>query len=199
MEKQKILVFGGSFNPPHNGHSNLIREVFNRVQFDEFLIIPSADRRDKIIDVSGIHRLRMIQLMCAECFPDLLSKIKILEIELNRGRNTMTYETETELKAMHQDAELIFVIGSDMAGDVKTWEEGSRLHQESRFLIYPRGGFPFNENDAPVHAEFMSDPNLPTVTVSSTEIRAAIKQRKPFRHLVPSLIAQYIEQNNLYW
>lgn len=195
----EILVFGGSFNPPQNGHVTLINGVLKYTQCKKLLIIPSADRRDKVIGVSGIHRLKMVQNMCKECFPDVLDRIEISESELERNKPSTTYETEQELKKLYPDARIVFVVGADVLGEIrKKWVNGEELYQHTHFLAFPRGGFSIDASHMPIHTKILQIPDSEIIELSSTEIREKVKRGESIADFIPSTVALYIKNNNLY-
>ncbi len=93
--KKKIGVFGGTFNPPHNGHIYLVNEVTDRLGLDKVLIVPSCVPPHKIPGklAGGSERLEM----CRLAFDDN-EKFEVSSIELDRGDKSYTVETLRELK-----------------------------------------------------------------------------------------------------
>ncbi|MEE1010982.1 MAG: nicotinate (nicotinamide) nucleotide adenylyltransferase, partial [Acutalibacteraceae bacterium] len=115
--KIKIGIFGGTFNPPHKGHTRLANEAVKTLGFDKMLIIPSCIPPHKIPGklASGEDRLEM----CRLAFEDDVFEISSMELE--RGNRSYTVETLRELKKIYPDDELYFIIGSDMLSTFTQW------------------------------------------------------------------------------
>ena len=80
---KKIALYGGAFSPPHLGHASVIEAILRLFPCDEIWVMPSADRHDKIVSASGEHRIKMLELMITELFPEYI--LPILLSEQNRG------------------------------------------------------------------------------------------------------------------
>lgn len=133
--KKKIVIFGGSFSPPHIGHASVIEAILRLVKCDEIWIMPSADRRDKKITAPGNDRLRMCQLMIEELFSTPTVPILISTEELSQKQLTTTYHTKLMLENKHPDFEFYFVIGADLIKDIENlWVDGKKLWQEANFI-----------------------------------------------------------------
>src|SRR3989344_3792294 len=139
--KKKIVIYGGAFSPPHIGHATAIEMAVRTFICDEIWIMPSADRRDKTISVSGEHRVNMLKIMLAELFPRPSIPIKILTLELDRPALTTTYETKLELDKKYSDCEFYFLVGADIFKDIKTkWVNGKELFKIAKFISVQKVG-----------------------------------------------------------
>ncbi|MBQ4604816.1 MAG: nicotinate (nicotinamide) nucleotide adenylyltransferase, partial [Clostridia bacterium] len=116
-KKTKIGVFGGTFNPPHLGHVRLANEAADRIGADKVLIIPSCIPPHKMPGklAGGDERMEM----CRLAFEG--ERFEVSSIELDRGNKSYTVETLRELKKIYPDAELFFIIGSDMLRTFTRW------------------------------------------------------------------------------
>ena len=106
----KIGVYGGSFNPPHNGHLYLATEVSKRLGLDKVIIIPSniSPQKDNNGNIDPMHRINM----CKDVFADSLFEVSSLEID--RGGKSYTVDTLTALKELYPESDLYLFMGSDM-------------------------------------------------------------------------------------
>jgi len=198
--EKRILVFGGSFDPPQNGHALVLREVLKRVPCEKAIIIPSADRLDKLIGTSGTDRFEMVHRMCSECIPEFLYKVEISLIELTRGKPSTTCETERELKGRYPGSEIAFIVGSDVLPEVRTkWIEGEYLWGYANFIAYPRKGFSLGTSQCiPRNTDILEIPEALTMEISSTDVRERIGKGESIDDLVPASVAAYIRENGLY-
>lgn len=113
----KIGIFGGTFNPPHKGHTRLAEKAAELLGLDRMIIIPSCIPPHKIPGklVSGGNRLEMCRLAFEGSFYEISS------MELDRGDRSYTVETLRELKKLYPEDELYFIIGSDMLATFTQW------------------------------------------------------------------------------
>ena len=192
-----IVIFGGSFNPPHLGHAHAIATIEKFFPCDEIWVMPSDSRRDKTIVVAGGHRLAMLNAMIAELFQHSAVPVKVSSLELDRGKPTSTYETFLELKKVYPDITFYFMVNSDVAGDIKEkWMDGEKLFREAHFLVMQRPPFEI-PRVLPPHTVILK--NAPVgAPVTSTEIRALIASGKPFVQYVAASVAAYIKDCKLY-
>ena len=117
-ENCEIGIFGGTFNPPHKGHTRLAREAVEKLGLDRMLIVPSCIPPHKIPGklASGEDRLEMCRLaFCKD------SRFEVSSIELDRGSKSYTVETLRELKKIYPD-DIIIIKADD--GDIKIIVEG---------------------------------------------------------------------------
>ncbi|MEG2428866.1 MAG: nicotinate-nucleotide adenylyltransferase, partial [Oscillospiraceae bacterium] len=115
----KIGIFGGSFNPIHNGHLNLCYQCNKIFNFDEILLIPTniPPHKSNAQFISNSHRINMINLAIEN-----QALIKSSEIEFQLGGTSYTYNTIIALKKIYPiDTEFYFLIGSDMLEIFDKW------------------------------------------------------------------------------
>lgn len=198
MRDKKIAVFGGSFNPPHVGHASVLRTVAASGLVDEVWVMPSGERRDKKIGVSGSDRLEMVRRMIADIASDIHVRMSISTLELEREGLTATYETKQILEKSYPGIQFYFVIGSDAAQGMRTkWVNGEALYNEGRFIVVTRG-----EEDVfelPPHGAVLKNIGAKKVVeVSSTIIRSAVGRGEDITAYVTPNVADYILANKLY-
>ena len=119
----RIGIFGGTFNPPHQGHKKLALEFMSRLSLDLMLIIPTfAPPHKEAPDLAtGEDRLNMCRLCFSEdCF-------SVSDIELERKGKSYTVNTLRQIKEAYPDDELFFIMGSDMLLSFHTWREPEEI------------------------------------------------------------------------
>lgn len=193
----RIGIFGGTFNPPHNGHKKLAREFAGRLSLDLLMIIPDYIPPHKSADslAGGQDRLNM----CRLCFDDEIMCIS--DMEISRGGRSYTVNTLEQLKAEHPDDELYFLMGSDMLLSFHTWREPERIldcatvvaaarfnGETEKLLRYVEDYYP-QRKDRFVVMEFTP------CELSSTQIRNG--EVSP-EDALPQKVSDYVKEKGLY-
>ncbi len=119
----RIGIFGGTFNPPHQGHKKLALEFMSRLSLDLMMIIPTytPPHKDAPDLASGEDRLNMCRLCFNEGF------FTISDIELQRKGKSYTVNTLQQIKEQYPDDELFFIMGSDMLLTFHEWREPEEI------------------------------------------------------------------------
>ena len=194
---KRIGVFGGTFNPPHIGHSRLVEHIRQTVSLDRLLVIPTFLPPHKASTdlASGEDRLAM----CRLAFPDWC---EVSDYEIRRGGKSYTVDTLTALKKEYPQDELVLLIGSDMMQTFDQWYRCEDILKLCTVCVTSRC-----EDGADIAAEktpaiFQTYPllrsALPPFEVSSTQVRALIRQGLPTDGLLLPSVRAYIEERGLY-
>ena len=205
---KNIAVFGGTFNPFHNGHKRLICEVSNAIHFDKIIIIPSKMPPHKEAECLAKEqdRIKMIELSIADNSISC-EDICISDIELKREGKSYTIDTLKELKKQYPDKEyrLNFIMGSDMLLCFKDWYKFREILGICTLVCLSRCDRDTSELELyadeliKLGGEIIIVPAEP-LEISSTEIRKAIDD-KDFEKLTCYLdekVVKYILERNLY-
>lgn len=195
----KILVFGGTFNPVHNGHVRLCRILSEKVQSDLTVVVPTFKPVHKTVDESLIdskHRLRM----CEIAFDD--ERTVVSDIEIAQNRPCYTCDTLKMIHNKYPCAELYLACGSDMFVTLHEWKNPSKIYKLSTICAISRKErFAELEAYASEQKRFGMKSilcDVPPMEVSSTEIRSMIKNHEDISALVPTDVIKYIKDNGLY-
>ena len=193
-------MFGGSFNPVHNGHIMLAQAFTEKLDLDKILIVPSYISPHKAGDstVTPLQRLEM----CRAAFSDI-RKAEVSDIEIKRKGQSYTYLTLEELSVIYSGAELFLITGADMFMTIDKWKNPELIFRKAVICGVPR-----NEDNIEAlekQAEQLRSLGARTeildagiVTVSSTMIREMVRTGKDISRLVPEAVAAYIKKNRLY-
>lgn len=190
----KIGVFGGTFNPPHNGHVRLAKAAADELKLDKLLVIPSCIPPHKIAAklADGQERLEMCRLAFG-CDP----RFEVLPMELERGSRSYTVETLRELKALYPDSELYFIVGSDMLESFDKWYLWQEILSLSVLCAASREeGYNPDLIRFGKLAERIKIITLDPLEVSSTQIRNSAGEVSP--ELLDPKVAAYIREHGLY-
>jgi nicotinate-nucleotide adenylyltransferase len=182
----KIGLLGGAFNPPHNGHLMIARQVLDFTDTDEVWFLPNYGQipPKPVADVQD--RLAMTRLLSLE-----RTKVSTIEID-----HTLDGDTIHLLPFLPKEHEFRFIIGSDQLPTFHLWGRWQELTSAMPFLVFPRYGFPnepLYENMTIVGSELLVGSNI-----SSTKIRKRVQQGLSIDQFVPAAISQYISANGLY-
>lgn len=196
----KIGFFGGTFNPPHNGHINLARHWSERLALDKFLIIPTGTPPHKEpSDVPGEMRLAMCRIAAAESG----GLLEASDFEVRRGGKSYSVITLTALHEAYPDSDIYMVMGADMFVTLETWYDFDRLKTLATFCTMPRDGVSTEELIAyRAHLAEVGCRGIvadePEVDISSSAIRERVKQSQSIEGLVPAGVEKYIDEHGLY-
>lgn len=199
----RIGVFGGSFDPPHNGHLLLAECCQSQAQLDRVRFTPAARQPLKPAGphASDDQRIAMLELAIQD-----RPKFELSTIEIRRGGTSYTADT---LAAMHRatpDDELFFLLGADALIDFHRWVRPAEICRLATLLIVQRAGAAspdlLIDRQAPGIAGVdlrIQNVEMPATPISSTEIRRQIAADEPaWRDAVPKSVARYIDRNRLY-
>ncbi|MFZ3230163.1 MAG: nicotinate (nicotinamide) nucleotide adenylyltransferase [Pseudobdellovibrio sp.] len=211
----KIGIFGGSFNPPHNGHVNSLTEVQKKMGFDLIHIIPNNQNPLKIpTDGPSIeHRLEMSR----QAFSSYGQAFFVDDCELKRGGKSYTIDTINELLKKYKSSELYLIIGADNFETFSEWKDYKKILELVNVVVTTRPGFqiPENEKEWPDYlTPFVADSDFGTLElttgrsvefitlsdldISSSELRKKLRLGRPTEKYLPLAVESFIKGNNLY-
>lgn len=188
---ERVGIFGGTFDPLHNGHLVAMAAAFDGAALDRMLVVPAGDPWQKAgaVAASAADRLAMVRAACAG-----RRGIEVSTIEIDRSGPTYTIDTVEALAAT--DRELFLVLGADAVGGLDTWKRADDLAAAVVVVAV-------NRNDVAVPAAPSSRWQVVPVTmarvdISSTQIRARAAAGLRLDGLVPDAVAHHIEAHDLY-
>jgi len=193
----KTLVLGGSFNPIHLGHLFLGQEVAIEFGYDRVILVPSFIPPHKsIVDDPGADaRLAMVRLAVSG---DPLFEVD--DCEIKRGGVSYTIDTMEHVIALWRPTGRPgLVIGDDLVDGFGSWREPQRLASLSDLIVACRSARVdgYDRKEVPLPYDHRMAHNL-VLAISSTDIRSRIASGRPWRLLVPSGVADYMEEHGLY-
>lgn len=196
--KKKIAIFGGSFNPPHNGHKKVLEIVRDAFPCDEIWLLPSGNRKDKKIDIDDVHRLALLKLMAKEVDKKGKPHILVSEIEIKKNKLTTTIDTLEALEKEYPYYEFYLVISSEIVPEIKKiWHKGEEMFYKGKYIIIERpGSHALHEIELPPTSILLEkDNSMPKI--SSTSIRQ-LTTKEELLKWVDTDLADYIITNKLY-
>jgi nicotinate-nucleotide adenylyltransferase len=195
----RLGILGGSFDPVHYGHLALARACQLQASLDEVWFVPTAVQplKRQGPQASNAQRVEMLRLATSN-----EPTWRICTLEIDRGGASYTVDTLRQMREELPDAELFFLIGSDALRDVERWKEPREIFRLATPLVVHRAGEP--TPGLSLLASLCAagkQPQLiemPPHPASSTEIRRRVAAHEDLDGLVPSAVANYILNENLY-
>ncbi|MBD0372321.1 MAG: nicotinate (nicotinamide) nucleotide adenylyltransferase [Pyrinomonadaceae bacterium] len=222
MKVKRIALYGGTFDPVHNGHMSVAHALLQLFALDEVVFIPAhvaPHKRDQFVS-PALKRYAMLALATqAE------ARMRVSTFELDAPERPYTVETLARMKERYgQEARLFFVMGADSWTDIKTWREWERVLKLTNHIVMTRPGYELeaahvtdeirermvdirgvgaeeiarrvDESDA----EKIYVTDAVQMAVSATQVRKLVRLGldKEWPALVPQPVAEFIEKYRLY-
>ena len=162
----KIGIFGGSFNPVHNGHVGIARRAVDDLGLDRLLVVPAAESPFKAGERQALDG--ETRLMLARAAFNGIERVEVDGREVARGGVSYSIDTVKEIAAENTGAELFFIVGEDSVEGLPRWKDYETLKTLCAFKAYPR------------------------TAESSTEIRRRMAAGEDIADLVPEAVALFI-------
>lgn len=186
----KVGIYGGSFNPIHNGHLALAEAFLRQAELDEvwFMVSPQNPLKANTSLLDDKIRFKMVQKV-------LKHKRNLIacDYEFHLPKPSYTWDTLQRLSNDFPQHQFTLLIGSDNWTAFDRWYHHEDILQNYKIVIYPRLGDEIGKNELPNSVSLL---NAEFINISSTEIRERIANGKSIDHLVPSEIA--VEVTNDY-
>jgi nicotinate-nucleotide adenylyltransferase len=190
MNKQRVAVFGGSFDPIHNGHLALAGEVISRGLADEVWLMVTPQNPHKQDKMLSDERLRF---QMAQLAVEGMDGVKACDFEFSLPRPSYTLTTLTALDEAFPDKEFCLLIGADNWEKFDHWYKGDEILSRYGIIVYPRG----SEGEPPLPSGVRWLP-AKLYDISSTMVRAAVATGNDITGLVPATVVRFINDNKMY-
>lgn len=188
----RIGIFGGSFDPIHQGHLILAEQCRDQGKLDKVLFVPAPRPPHKVQQsaVSFEQRVAMLGLAIADH-----SQFVLDTCEQDRPGLSYTVDTLRYLHAREPQAKWFLILGGDSVRDLHSWRAPEEIASLCTLLIVDRPGA---EQTAP--PEYFQYERIlsPLIDISSTDIRERVKLGRSIRYLLPPMVQQYVGQHQLY-
>jgi len=218
MGERRIAAYGGTFDPVHNGHVEVVRAIVRNFRLDQLLIIPAhrPPHKGSRAIAGDYHRFTMAVLASLNEPAVLVSTV-----ELEAPDRPYTFETVERLRSAFGTAtRLFFVMGADSFEEINTWREPARLLSSTNLIVINRPGHDVGSShlderfrstivdlrgregelqpseDLNEHHIYVT--GYVNTGVSSTEIRQRVRDGESIQDLVPPRVSDYIRKYELY-
>lgn len=179
-------IFGGSFNPIHNGHIALARQILDKGDLDEIWFMVSPQNPLKSADTLADDNYRLTLVRAAL---EGETRLKACDYEFNMPRPSYTYDTLMALRRDYPDRDFTLIMGGDNWERFHRWYKWEDILRQFRIIIYPRQGAAIDTASLPANVRLV-DTTL--YNISSTEIREKISKGEDISRLVPEAVAKSI-------
>jgi nicotinate-nucleotide adenylyltransferase len=191
-----ILLFGGSFDPPHLGHIELLKEAIRRRRPGLVYLVPSFQTPLKgPASASPADRLAMIRAALTLLPSSFRDKVRIDTFEFKRGKKTYTWELTEELRRRHPKDNLFLLVGTDCLRSFRHWRRWHKVQADAKLLVGKRSGFLTGIDATGLRLEWL--PGL-FPSISSTEVRRRIAVGDQPTDEVPEPVLKYADKRGLY-
>lgn len=190
MSKQRVAIFGGSFDPIHYGHLALAGEVIARGLASEVWLMVTPQNPHKQDKVLSDERLRF---QMAQLAVEGMEGVKACDFEFSLPRPSYTLTTLTALTEAYPDKVFCLLIGADNWEKFDRWYKGDEILSRHGVIVYPRG----SEEEPPLPPGVQWMP-AKLHDVSSTMVRAAVAAGEDIASLVPHAVVDFIKEHKMY-
>ncbi len=201
----RMVLYGGTFDPVHYGHLITARAVAEQCGYDKVVLLPAASPPHKVqASADGADRLDMLRLAVAD---DPMFDVSAME--LRRTGKSYTFDTLDALHKSRGGGEIHWIVGADMLADLPNWHRANEVVDLATIIVALRP--PWHERIeqilgdlsarmGPERAEKLARGVVatPLIDISSTDIRRRVASGLPIRYLVCDAVADFIREKGLY-
>lgn len=188
-----VGLYGGVFDPPHNGHVALANAALEHFDLDGLLVLVVVDPGHKPAEAPFEQRFDLVRLAFAG----------LPQTEVHPEGHAYTVDAlRAHGRRENRFADATFLIGADEFGDFLSWKDPDGVLELTRLAVATRPGYPRERLDpvlsALAHPERVEFFEVPAVEASSRDIRARIRAGEPIDALVPTAVARKVVSAGLY-
>lgn len=190
---ERLGIFGGTFDPPHIGHLVSAVNVRHDLQLDRVLLVVNNVPWQKVGDreiSSPEDRFAMVTAAVAN-----VAGLEPSRLEIDAGGMSYTADTLDALLAEDPTRELFLILGADAAAGIDTWERVEEVRALATVVVVERPG---SEPSPPLPGWRWVQLEVPSLEVSSTDLRRRVADGRPLDYLVTHEVVDTIEALGLY-
>ncbi len=195
----KILLYGGTFDPPHEGHINLLKAAVEQIKPNRVIVMPAGTPPHKKASTTPAS----LRLAMCSCFRQLGEQIQISDWEISRRTKSYTIDTIQMLKKQFADAQIYLCIGSDMLESFETWKDWQTIVQTCTLVAHCRDAA--EQQQFEVAAEYLTQKGAKLVLLTadvvlqaSSSLRLQMQQGAAPQTVLPLEAAKIVQQYGLY-
>jgi nicotinate-nucleotide adenylyltransferase len=194
----RLGVFGGTFDPIHDGHLAAAKAAMECAHLDRVLFVPSAQPPHRGAALAPAEDRLAMSKLAVQGEP----RFELSDVEVRRGGTSYTADTLAELHRSHPDDDLFLILGWDAARLFSTWHRPEEVSELASVVIVGRPGM-----QSPMPSDLDAaglDPGrvvlclVPTPDVSGSGIRRAISAGQSVAGQLPPAVERYIATHSLY-
>ena len=214
--KERIGLFGGTFNPVHRGHVKAAEIVLSRFRLDKVLFIPSYIPPHKESEDIALpdHRLEMVKLALGSN-PHFIPNA----VEIEARGTSYSILTLNKIGKTYPHADIFFILGIDTFLEIDTWKEYQQVIDRCHFIVISRPGYRLQDARMVLDSEYEEDIfdlseevrlseemmarkifllPIDALDIASSDIRRKIREGTSIEGMVAPLVEKYIKENKLY-
>ena len=191
----KIGIFGGSFNPPHNMHTDIANYMINQQYVDKIVFVPTGSKyayKNNLIEEE--HRYNMLEILSNKN-----DNILVSDYEL-KSEVVYTIDTLRYFKELYPNDEICFICGLDNFSYIDKWKNGEEILSNYKLVVINRDGNDLEELLVKYdqYRDNIVISNMEMKDISSTFIRDNIGEIDKVKEYIDEDVLRYIQENNLY-
>ena len=189
----RIGIFGGSFNPPHNGHRDIGLMLTEKGYLEQMIYVPTGDAYNKRDLIGFKDRLNMLKLMIVD-----YDKLGLSDIG-NSPDHQYTYQVLDYFKRIYFNDDIYFICGADNLAEFNTWRNYQYILDNYKLVVINRVGTDIDKvlEEYDEYRDRIVIADIEANVLSSTYIRNNINSEDVNRYLDDDVL-EYIEKNGLY-
>lgn len=189
---KKIGIFGGTFNPVHNGHLALANYLCEYCGLDElwFMVTPCNPFKKNDILLPDYARLEMVRAAVSG-----YNKFRASDFEFNLPKPSYTVDTLAALRTAYPDCEFALIIGADNYVAFDKWRNPDEIMRHHSIIVYGRPGYEIDKSLLPPN---VTAPDTPLIEISSTFIRQSVSKGLDVRYFVHPEVWKLITGHGYY-
>lgn len=185
---RRIGVFGGTFDPPHIGHSIAATAAAEACDLELVLWVPTGESYHKALSSPAATRVSLVRAAIAGD-----PRFALSEVDVRRAGPTFSIDTVLDLESEYPDAEFTLILGDEAWRNVPNWHRADELVERVRFVVVSR------MDSAPQsQTQSVRWVSIPTIAVSSSECRARIREGLSVRYWLRDSVFDEVERLKLY-
>lgn len=196
----KIGLYFGTFNPIHVGHLVIANYMANFTDLDQVWLVvsPQNPLKEKATLLADFHRLSLVRYAIEDN-----PKLKASDIEFKLEKPSYTVVTLAHLKEKYPEHTFALIMGEDNLRGLHKWFNYEKILNDYSTYVYPRG-MTEDEAELTIPADLRNHRNVkfcydaPTMRISASFIRDAIKNKKDVRYLLTEPVFNYVDEMNFY-
>ncbi len=199
-KSERILIFGGTFDPIHNGHLIACRGLAESLGINRVILIPSGKHPYKHNITSAEDRLEMTRLSVEDEY-----LFEVCDCEFNREGFSYSADTSVWIKQelYKKMDEVYWVIGADNVKEIPKWYKAAEFVKEVRFAVAAREAEDCEQEETEEEKEIMKQMHVtyvdtPIIEISSSMVRDRVQEGQSIKYLVSEAVEKHIRDNGLY-
>lgn len=199
-DRKSIVIYGGSFNPPHNVHFLIADQVLKEYQeVEKVVFIPVNNKYPKSGIIENEHRYNMLKRVIEK-----KEKLELSDLDMHGEKSVLTINVLEQMEKQYKDREMWVLVGSDNLKKIHKWYRSEDLLANYKILVMERDGDSVEKIIEENELLKRNKSNIKKLNqdiksnLSATYIRSRIREGKSIKDLVPKEVAEYIEQNRLF-